>query len=558
MPVADGACPLPPASSSAVLGTVPKSLPANTGRRRSALPRLPAREMRWECDPLSVGARCSLSRGGEGQRDPPKTKAGCLLLPPPVAVVSGAAAGGNQRAAGPFSTALPAGSVLYSPSSAAQQGWHDVSRQQGEAARAALRSTHPRAASGTHHSRSSRPNRAHASTARRVRRKPLEVGKLPVFDSGDGCRDEDAVDPSRVEESAETGGGIKGQQLDCEQDEPHALCHIPLPPRKRKLSPELAKMILETGLVIRPALHPPVIHPALQARASHEGSCRDVDVAKVYPVAGYGSKFADCPTGPLVTEVKRSPSPFTGCSLAEGEEGVYSLDQPAPLGITKGHLEKEDTPSSSAYPLGGFESPLPGTAGTLSPDYGAASVSSFGTGGGPGSRETSVSSLSTADAASSTPLSDWGVGKAGDEPRAARARARPRNAGAGAAEGLKQRGPSPGASSSSPAPSRSSSASAGLGDRRHKCGTCPAAFARGHDLRRHETTHTKIRDHECSGCGRRVSRRDALQRHAGVCCRPNKVAGTGADAGTAAKKAELSAMRSDAAFPRAKRAKVSR
>jgi len=49
-------------------------------------------------------------------------------------------------------------------------------------------------------------------------------------------------------------------------------------------------------------------------------------------------------------------------------------------------------------------------------------------------------------------------------------------------------------------------------DRPFRCARCPAAFARNHDLKRHERLH-EDRAWQCTGCAKAFSRRDALTRH---------------------------------------------
>ena len=49
-------------------------------------------------------------------------------------------------------------------------------------------------------------------------------------------------------------------------------------------------------------------------------------------------------------------------------------------------------------------------------------------------------------------------------------------------------------------------------DRPFRCVRCPAAFARNHDLKRHERLH-EDRAWQCTGCAKAFSRRDALTRH---------------------------------------------
>lgn len=49
-------------------------------------------------------------------------------------------------------------------------------------------------------------------------------------------------------------------------------------------------------------------------------------------------------------------------------------------------------------------------------------------------------------------------------------------------------------------------------ERPFRCTRCPAAFARNHDLKRHERLH-EDRAWQCTGCAKAFSRRDALTRH---------------------------------------------
>jgi len=48
--------------------------------------------------------------------------------------------------------------------------------------------------------------------------------------------------------------------------------------------------------------------------------------------------------------------------------------------------------------------------------------------------------------------------------------------------------------------------------RPHRCGYCPASFARSHDLKRHAKLHDR-KAWECQGCHKIFSRRDAIKRH---------------------------------------------
>lgn len=53
----------------------------------------------------------------------------------------------------------------------------------------------------------------------------------------------------------------------------------------------------------------------------------------------------------------------------------------------------------------------------------------------------------------------------------------------------------------------------GSDERPHKCPTCFAAFSRSHDLRRHQKTHTNLKEFRCDQCGKEFTRLDALRRH---------------------------------------------
>ncbi|KDN39395.1 hypothetical protein K437DRAFT_207589, partial [Tilletiaria anomala UBC 951] len=46
-----------------------------------------------------------------------------------------------------------------------------------------------------------------------------------------------------------------------------------------------------------------------------------------------------------------------------------------------------------------------------------------------------------------------------------------------------------------------------------KCTSCPASFARNHDLRRHARIHLAVKPFACNDCGKPFSRKDALKRH---------------------------------------------
>ncbi|CAJ0646403.1 9831_t:CDS:2 [Entrophospora sp. SA101] len=50
-------------------------------------------------------------------------------------------------------------------------------------------------------------------------------------------------------------------------------------------------------------------------------------------------------------------------------------------------------------------------------------------------------------------------------------------------------------------------------DRPYKCSTCELAFARNHDLKRHQKIHEKVKPYKCDGCSKHFSRLDALRRH---------------------------------------------
>ena len=60
-------------------------------------------------------------------------------------------------------------------------------------------------------------------------------------------------------------------------------------------------------------------------------------------------------------------------------------------------------------------------------------------------------------------------------------------------------------------------------DRSFCCTTCPSRFARSHDLKRHEKTHSGERPFNCTRCLRNFTRSDALVRHnrLGNCLPPN-------------------------------------
>lgn len=53
------------------------------------------------------------------------------------------------------------------------------------------------------------------------------------------------------------------------------------------------------------------------------------------------------------------------------------------------------------------------------------------------------------------------------------------------------------------------------------CGTCRQAFARNHDLKRHQRSHADMRPYTCETCNKSFTRSDALHRHqaSGSCCK---------------------------------------
>ncbi|KAJ3276114.1 hypothetical protein HDV01_006284 [Terramyces sp. JEL0728] len=51
------------------------------------------------------------------------------------------------------------------------------------------------------------------------------------------------------------------------------------------------------------------------------------------------------------------------------------------------------------------------------------------------------------------------------------------------------------------------------GERPFQCDSCPQAFARQHDLKRHHRLHDGVKPYSCSYCNRNFSRQDALNRH---------------------------------------------
>ncbi|KAK4124964.1 hypothetical protein N657DRAFT_342893 [Parathielavia appendiculata] len=50
-------------------------------------------------------------------------------------------------------------------------------------------------------------------------------------------------------------------------------------------------------------------------------------------------------------------------------------------------------------------------------------------------------------------------------------------------------------------------------ERPFKCNTCPQAFNRNHDLKRHQRIHLAVKPFGCGDCDKRFSRKDALKRH---------------------------------------------
>jgi hypothetical protein len=62
-------------------------------------------------------------------------------------------------------------------------------------------------------------------------------------------------------------------------------------------------------------------------------------------------------------------------------------------------------------------------------------------------------------------------------------------------------------------------------ERPFRCTRCPAAFARNHDLKRHERLH-EDKAWQCTGCAKTFSRRDALTRHRNVAAARNNACAT--------------------------------
>lgn len=62
-------------------------------------------------------------------------------------------------------------------------------------------------------------------------------------------------------------------------------------------------------------------------------------------------------------------------------------------------------------------------------------------------------------------------------------------------------------------------------ERPFRCARCPAAFARNHDLKRHERLH-EDRAWQCTGCAKAFSRRDALTRHRNTAATRNSACAT--------------------------------
>ncbi|KAI9197477.1 uncharacterized protein BJ171DRAFT_428056 [Polychytrium aggregatum] len=50
-------------------------------------------------------------------------------------------------------------------------------------------------------------------------------------------------------------------------------------------------------------------------------------------------------------------------------------------------------------------------------------------------------------------------------------------------------------------------------DRPFECPICNQRFFRNHDLTRHSTVHTKVKEWKCESCDKEFTRKDALARH---------------------------------------------
>ncbi|KAG5457229.1 MAG: hypothetical protein BJ554DRAFT_2810 [Olpidium bornovanus] len=373
-------------------------------------------------------------------------------------------------------------------------------------------------------------------------------------------------------------------------------CRIPLPAKKRKLPLGMARLIAEAGLVIHPALHPPVIHPAPYNAAPPPPpppplSERSRAPALPSPVTcRAAAAVADLPwTRPAVGAAR----PAAGASAAPRSAGA-PLDADAtppgtpPLRVVVG----APLPTKAAAPLshaarapGPLEPSPPGGAGACassSPDGGAASALSLPPGtdavaaasGGPCASPLSVdaprwplpsspwawkegeeSSNSSAPPAERPVAGDAAAPWHGPKEESSQSAGRP--VAGGTAEAQERPACLPAERPSVPSwPPRSSLP--GSTARLHKCSSCPAAFARGHDLRRHQNTHTSVRDHGCTICGRRFSRRDALRRHMGVCGVQKKMGGPGTRKRSAAKKAVLYARNDGVSYSGTKRTKIAK
>lgn len=53
----------------------------------------------------------------------------------------------------------------------------------------------------------------------------------------------------------------------------------------------------------------------------------------------------------------------------------------------------------------------------------------------------------------------------------------------------------------------------GAAERPFKCNSCPQAFSRNHDLKRHKRIHLAVKPYPCTYCDKQFSRKDALKRH---------------------------------------------